>query len=59
MARSSKNTAASVHQRLLDKAPSAFADAATAVKIFLKPVVVALIDQKPFQGIRKASGPWQ
>ena len=43
----------------LTDAPGSFDDVARAVKIFLKPIVVSLVERKAFRGIWAAPGPWR
>ena len=64
MARNIKNTAASVHQRLLSKAkladaPEAFEDVVEAVKMFIQPLVVSLKRESPFRSVWTAPGRWR
>jgi hypothetical protein len=64
VAKNIKNTAASVHQRLLNKAkdtdaPRSFEDVATAVKVFLEPIVVPIVERQTFHGTWTAPGPWR
>ena len=64
MAKNIKNTAASTHQRLLNKAklndaPGSFEDVAAAVKVFLEPIVASIVEQQMFHSIWTAPGPWQ
>jgi hypothetical protein len=64
MARNVKNTAASVHQRLLNKAkiadaPGAFEEVIAAIKVFLEPVVASLAERRAFRSIWNSPGPWR
>ena len=68
-----KNIAASVHQRLLNKsressrpfnktklgdAPASFENVIAGIKVFLQPVVASITDQQTFRLFWTASGPW-
>ena len=40
-------------------APGSFEDVATAVKVFLEPIVASMVDRQTFHGIWTAPGPWR
>ena len=42
----------------LTDAPGSFEDVAAAIKVFLEPVVVSIVDRHRFHGIWTAPGPW-
>ena len=64
MAKDFKNTAASVPQRLLNKAkisdaPESFEDVAAVIKVFLGPIVASIVERQTFHDIWTAPGPWR
>jgi hypothetical protein len=64
MAKNIKDIAASVHQRLLNKAkntdaPGSFEGVAATVKVFLEPIVASIFERQTLHGIWTAPGPWR